>query len=205
MKKLSKKLYGAGLIALAFSLSSANVAAQTCTTPPTCAELGYTKTSCDGFVSLKCPFDKTKLFCGGTCESGYIYGIISGKCGTENPDIIYSGSRPIAVAINDYFAIALKDEAHGTFQEVYDACDNKTGGNWTIPDVSAFQIYTQRKSTIDALIKQVGGNAPSGLYATDGFGSNGDVVEYNMSTGQTLIDSGQDADCFTSRCFMYLK
>ena len=39
--------------------------AQTCVTPPSCEELGYTKSAsdCEGMESLLCPFDKSKYYC----------------------------------------------------------------------------------------------------------------------------------------------
>lgn len=43
---------------------SANAA--TCTTPPSCASLGYTQTAddCEGKNAIKCPMDSSALFCG---------------------------------------------------------------------------------------------------------------------------------------------
>ena len=201
----TKTLFGAGLTALAFSLILTSTAfAQSCAAVPTCDELGYNKTTCNGFVSLKCPFDKSKLFCGGTCESGYIYGMISGKCGTKNPDIIYSGDKPIAVVIDEGYALALRNEAEGTFQEVYDACDNKVGGSWTVPSLDAFYAYMQKKSIIDSLIKSVGGSVPSGNVIVDEV-IDGEVTEYDMSNGKVIIDSFPEWDGFISRCFLYLR
>lgn len=62
-------------------------AAVTCTASPDCSVLGYTKTAadCPG-GSVKCPFDKTKLFClqGG---GGNVFAI---KNKVNNLDIVYS-------------------------------------------------------------------------------------------------------------------
>ncbi|MBQ8662157.1 MAG: tail fiber protein [Alphaproteobacteria bacterium] len=57
-------------------VTAAEASAQTCTTAPSCAELGYTQSAseCSGKAMVKCPFDKTKVFCGVTksCEElGY--------------------------------------------------------------------------------------------------------------------------------------
>lgn len=43
------------------------IMAQTCTTPPSCDTLGYKQTAadCSGQQMLKCPFDNSKVFCGG--------------------------------------------------------------------------------------------------------------------------------------------
>ena len=43
----------------------------TCTPTPDCASIGYTETSCET-ISLKCPFDQTKLYCF-PCDSAYQY------------------------------------------------------------------------------------------------------------------------------------
>ena len=52
------------------SLFSFNAYA-TCTPTPDCASIGYTETSCET-ISLKCPFDQTKLYCF-PCDSAYQY------------------------------------------------------------------------------------------------------------------------------------
>ena len=54
-------------------VTAAEASAQTCTTAPSCSELGYTKSAsqCSGKTILYCPFDKTKVFCedGSSCDS----------------------------------------------------------------------------------------------------------------------------------------
>ena len=47
-------------------VTAAEASAQTCTTAPSCAELGYTQTAseCSGKAMVKCPFDSAKVFCG---------------------------------------------------------------------------------------------------------------------------------------------
>ena len=55
------------LFILLFSFS----AHATCTPTPDCASIGYTETSCET-ISLKCPFDQTKLYCF-PCDSSYQY------------------------------------------------------------------------------------------------------------------------------------
>ena len=59
----------ASLLMMTFSFAM-NANAETCTQVPTCAELGYTETSCSNANALKCPFDQTKLFCGGSSDAG---------------------------------------------------------------------------------------------------------------------------------------
>ena len=46
-------------------LGLANVVQAQCVTPPTCAQLGYTKTAseCSGHTFLKCPFDTSVGYC----------------------------------------------------------------------------------------------------------------------------------------------
>ena len=53
-------------------LSAAPAQAQTCTSAPSCAALGYDKSSsdCSGQAMLKCPFDQSKVFCAGTSACG---------------------------------------------------------------------------------------------------------------------------------------
>ena len=65
MKNMTNKyLTGASIIVLTFSLNADAASAATCPVMPTCAELGYTKTSCtNGQEAIKCPFDKTKMRC----------------------------------------------------------------------------------------------------------------------------------------------
>ena len=48
-----------------------NVYAVPCTPAPDCDAIGYTETSCET-ISLKCPFDQTKLYCF-PCDSSYQY------------------------------------------------------------------------------------------------------------------------------------
>lgn len=60
-----KKLFFTSVSTIAILLMSKTTFAQTCSTPPSCATLGYTKSSsdCSGQPMLKCPLDTTKVFC----------------------------------------------------------------------------------------------------------------------------------------------
>ena len=60
MKKL---LYYSFLSGIALLALSGETQALTCTAAPSCADLGYTKTSCAGGGGVKCPFDSSKMFC----------------------------------------------------------------------------------------------------------------------------------------------
>jgi len=64
MKKLLLSL-------LASTIYTSTVSAQSCQQPPTCAEMGYTKSEsdCTGKTTLKCPFDLTKVSCDDASES----------------------------------------------------------------------------------------------------------------------------------------
>ena len=65
-------------IAFAWGLGVISVApvwAQTCIKTPSCADLGYTKTTtaCTGKTILKCPLDTTKVYCPSDEETSKIY------------------------------------------------------------------------------------------------------------------------------------
>ena len=111
-----KNIFGAGLIALAFSVGTAKIAAaQSCTVPPTCDALGYTKTTtdCKDMSTLKCPFDQSKVFCvtaaevpGGNCEVGAILysdkscnvNVVAGKIAIG---VVFDSTNNLAVALKD--------------------------------------------------------------------------------------------------------
>lgn len=63
-----------GLVALAFSSAYSNAMA-TCTLPPDCATLGFTKTAgdCSGKTILKCPFNQGQVYCPAAEESEKAY------------------------------------------------------------------------------------------------------------------------------------
>ena len=111
-----KNIFGAGLIALAFSVGTAKIAsAQSCTVPPTCDALGYTKTAtdCKDMSTLKCPFDQSKVFCVTAAEAGG-----AGSCKVANVgDILFSdmscgssmvdGKRAIGVIFEPDYRLAV--------------------------------------------------------------------------------------------------
>ena len=70
-----RMIMGVSLLMMTFSFASNGVGEESCTEVPTCEELGYTETSCGTVMSLKCPFDQSKLICGvgERCPAGYIY------------------------------------------------------------------------------------------------------------------------------------
>ena len=74
-----------------------NATAQTCIPKPDCADMGYTKTSCDG-AYLKCPFDTSKLACLSNTEQLCLVGYIYYSDKTCSP-IIYSNKIPIGIVV----------------------------------------------------------------------------------------------------------
>lgn len=103
MKKIiNKTKIGASLSALAFSLYAGSALAQTCTPPPECEALGFTKTEadCAGKTILKCPFNDAMVYCPGYQEAtkGYavgdsytVNGVAVGKV-IEVSDCVMGGS-----------------------------------------------------------------------------------------------------------------
>lgn len=103
MKKIiNKTKIGASLSALAFSLYAGSALAQTCTPPPECEALGFTKTEadCAGKTILKCPFNDAMVYCPGYQEAtkGYAVGdsymlnnVAVGKV-VETSDCVMGGS-----------------------------------------------------------------------------------------------------------------
>ena len=90
--------------------------AQTCVTPPSCEELGYTKSAsdCEGMESLLCPFDKSKYYCVDVAGSlaNAAPGMILYSDGTVSWDVI-SDKTPVGVVAyvdeSRRFAVALEE------------------------------------------------------------------------------------------------
>ena len=93
--------------------------AQTCVTPPSCEELGYTKSAsdCEGMESLLCPFDKSKYYCVDVAGSlaNATPGSILYSDGTVSWDVI-SGKTAVGivayVAGSTRFAVALENSGY---------------------------------------------------------------------------------------------
>ena len=90
--------------------SSAQAADLNCTALPDCADLGYTQTEadCEGFFALKCPFDTSKLFCGGDkCKVGSIL-YDDFKCYEEIQNskgklgIVFDTEKRMAIGTSEY-------------------------------------------------------------------------------------------------------
>lgn len=103
-------------------LSAVPAQAQTCTSAPSCAALGYDKTSsdCTGQAMLKCPFDQSKVFCAGTSACGGGSGTPDGS-GCNDGDFLFadktcsvvllSGKNPIGIVFSseNRLAVALNE------------------------------------------------------------------------------------------------
>ncbi len=103
-------------------LSAVPAQAQTCTSAPSCAALGYDKTStdCTGQAMLKCPFDQSKVFCAGTSACGGGSGTPDGS-GCNDGDFLFadkscsvvllSGRNPIGIVFSseNRLAVALNE------------------------------------------------------------------------------------------------
>ena len=116
-KVFCKILLLAGTI-LCAGISAAN--AQTCSTPPSCAALGYTKAKddCKGIQSLQCPFDTSKYYCFSVAELPPEYnaqGEIAVGAILYSDGTIYKslkpGKEPIAIVfdVENRLAVALLD------------------------------------------------------------------------------------------------
>lgn len=117
-KEFCKIMLLAGTI-LCAGISAAN--AQTCSTPPSCAALGYTKAKddCKGIQSLQCPFDTSKYYCFSVAELPPEYnaqGEIAVGAILYSDGTIYKslkpGKEPIAIVfdVENRLAVALLDQ-----------------------------------------------------------------------------------------------
>lgn len=145
-----------------FGLSSPITASAQCVTPPTCSELGYTKTAseCSGHTFLKCPFNTAVGYCdlgtssGGTtisCPTGYfLYNDIYPTCNAPNQTELiqysYSSGDPI-----EY-----KDEKYKNCYK----CKKCTEGYW-IEAGSCFSSYSSTDTSGCKYCKE--GGCVSGL------------------------------------------
>ena len=119
-------MMGASLLMMTFSFTM-NANAQTCTSMPSCATLGYTETSCSG-DSLKCPFDQTKLFCGGEkCQVGDIY--YSDNTCSES----YTSGKTVVGVVAGKGVIVNIDQLSSTYTwaDAVDVCKSVTRGGKT--------------------------------------------------------------------------
>lgn len=159
MKKLKKNLYGASLIALAFSLNISDAFAQTCAVPPTCAQLGYTKSAsdCGGLATLKCPFDDSKLFCTAYTDQ-------NGNKVAEIGDFVYtdaisaepiSGRIPVGIVYDLSGKMMSIAEYGNTDKCGTHSADSVTG--WTLASIEDMSMIKNQVSIINASLAKLSG------------------------------------------------
>ena len=155
----NRMMMGASLLMMTFSFAT-KTNAETCTQVPTCAELGYTETTCGLFTSLKCPFDNSKLFCGTNCISGYVKDESKTDVCVAVKQVIYSGSTPIGVEISSHLAIAMND-ASSTMQweaaKSYCAGLTTGGKSWRLPTIDEGQLIGYNSSAINGGLAKISG------------------------------------------------
>ncbi|MBQ8465231.1 MAG: hypothetical protein IJ545_04395 [Alphaproteobacteria bacterium] len=189
----NRMIIGASLLMMTFSFGITNAAAQTCTQVPTCAELGYTKTSCGLNRALKCPFDQTKLFCGEKkCKPGYIY--YSDDTCSEN----YNADKTVVgvVAISGVFAgagvIVNIDQPWSayTWAGAVDACKSVTIGGKTahLPTRVEGYIIADNYNAISIGLSKIPGSkqfTEDSYWTSDGSDHYGTIYAYyfNPLTG----------------------
>lgn len=204
MIKLTNKLYGASLVALAFSLSVADVNAQTCTTTPSCEILGFTKSStdCEGHSVLKCPFDQTKLYCDNGASGG-------DKTACNIGDILYSdktcsaelisGKTPIGVVFDasPRLAMALEEKKLKWSDDYFDipgenitgmdANTDRDGKNHTVTAVAYCKKNNKSCPAFEYVssYKTVGTNA--GDWYLPAVGEFRPVLDYQMEEMNTVL------------------
>ena len=122
----------------------ANVVQAQCVTPPTCAQLGYTKTAseCSGHTFLKCPFDMSV----GYCDLGTSSTPVPDPAPTYNvgDSYVFNGAiigRVIKVEESSYVVASVPtSKGSNTYS---DYCAQLNGTQWTTPSESEImKIYT---------------------------------------------------------------
>ncbi len=108
-----RNIWGVSLSILAFSFAASTASAQTCSSQPTCEELGYTQTEqyCQSVSAanniLKCPFDMNKVFCIANGENNCEIGSIlyeDKQCHASSNltpiGIVFDTSKKLAIALD---------------------------------------------------------------------------------------------------------
>ena len=162
MKIKSKTMLGVSLFAMTFSFGV--MADDTCKTVPTCAELGYTATSCSG-DSIKCPFNTSKLYC---------LPVVPHLCNsseTKIGDIYYSDDICSSEVVSGKTAIGV---VYDTDRKLVLSLDQVTkywnDGTTTYNDISTLTNYTSSSTAQQDF---------------DGKSNTDKIVAYATSSGQT--------------------
>lgn len=189
MRIKSKLLIVATLLIVAFSLNEVN--AQTCTIPPTCAQLGYTmtKADCGDYPVVRCPFaltDDNQVYCGqetnisGGKISGENVGAILYGDGTVTKDIL-SDKVPIGIVFDEIhrFAVALTDvKADGSV--------GSESMKWSVKDVGISKEYCEVRVTHTGGIRSgTEGDGDVGSCGVDGRLNTDKILDCGNSCGET--------------------
>lgn len=113
----------------------ANGAQAACPVFPTCEEMGYTMTSiqCGDQAVLKCPSDRSKLFCADpsdeiACTVGAYYNPNTGKCSTSSTYYIYLANGYITKRSEGGFYAGDHRESEISASFINEKCKNTCTG-----------------------------------------------------------------------------
>lgn len=144
-----------------FGLSSPITASAQCVTPPTCSELGYTKTAseCSGHTFLKCPFNTAVGYCDlGTGTTPIPDPTPSYKVGDTYS---YNGAvigKVIEVRATDLKVASIpRSQINPSYEGLQSYCENLNlgGGQWFVPSEDSCLSITKAfdiTGTWDSLI-----------------------------------------------------
>lgn len=144
MRNFKKNLYGASIIALAFSFSG-QALAQTCSTPPDCKTLGFTKTAadCSGKTILKCPFNQAQVYCPGSEEYSRTYNVGDSYLASG----IVVGKVYKVDSTKMHGTIVLSASKSGTKSDAQNYCNNLSLGGmiWNLPTLKDMKTICTNK------------------------------------------------------------
>ena len=203
---------GVSLISLTFSLNA--TAAETCTVVPSCADLGYTDTSCNG-KSLKCPFDNSKLFCQGLSGSDVLNGENGETCAIGS--IVYCDGTcsssynikkiPLGIYISSAHIIALTDSGNLDYRKAQEACSELTvcGHQAFLPKLIQIQLWRENLTVLNNTLSKVSGanNFKNSNYWTNTpWNYNSGWYTYNPTTGSQQGQQFNEGEAFAkeTRC-----
>lgn len=133
-------------------LSAVPAQAQTCTSAPSCAALGYDKTStdCTGQAMLKCPFDQSKVFCAGASACGGGSGTPDGSGDCKDGDILFSDKSCAAGLQSGKTAIGIVFSSINRLAIAFDEKRLEWGGNGK--EIGSAALGTSGKSNTEAIL-----------------------------------------------------
>lgn len=176
-------------------MTSGQVWAAACATPPDCASLGYTMnvSECGGRTALKCPSDPSKVWCDKPADTGLKVGDILYSDKTTSPAVI-SGKTPIGVVIDVKQRLAISLEEKNTPWAIKDSPCEKMEFN------GSDESWSRTKAIYD----NCGEDAPAASfcynYKTEGT-KVGDWAMPSESDAEKIFDScsefGREIECST--------